>query len=359
MSEPFEKIRITADDLENIRIDAPSGTTSPIGNPADVGGPRQWGSISGAPTEAINPGEEVARGSFFLKSWVYLGLAGFAAALLAWGICEPGFLDDGDGPGSWGNILLFPLLVTGMSLAFAIAESTVERSLEKGITRGLLALVIGLILGFVFSFGADLIYAFGLRIALSAGEPSASNPALWLARSIAWMVFGISGGLIYGIAGRSAKKCLFGVLGGLLGAGLGGLVFDPISLLTDGGAASRCVGMMIIGASTGVAIGLVENALKNRWLYVSGGPLAGKQFILYKPVTLLGSLQANDIYLFKDPSIAPSHATIQLRGSHATLFASGPTYVGGQQVTQRTLRSGDLIQIGRYTFQYQEKQAEA
>jgi pSer/pThr/pTyr-binding forkhead associated (FHA) protein len=119
------------------------------------------------------------------------------------------------------------------------------------------------------------------------------------------------------------------------------------------------VGFLIFGASTGLAVGLVESALKDRWLYVSGGPLAGKQFILYKPVTQFGSQQSNEIYLFKDPSIAPIHARIELRGSQAMITAAGQTYVGGQPVSQRVLRSGDVIQIGRYTFQYHEKNSRA
>ena len=55
--------------------------------------------------------------------------------------------------------------------------------------------------------------------------------------------------------------------------------------------------------ATGIGIGVIESALKDRWLYVTSGPLAGKQFILYKPVTTIGSSQQCDIYLFKDSNI--------------------------------------------------------
>jgi hypothetical protein len=353
MNNDSNKIRITADDLESVHVDTPWQEVSPP-SPAGVGsGPRQWGSISG---EAPRAGASVETPNFLLKSWVYLGIAGFGGAFLAWALCEPGFVDDGSS--SWGNLLIFPLMVTMICIGFAAAESLVERSVQKALVRSGLALVLGIVLGFIFNIIANIIYNIGLNIiAQSGGEMVAENPALWIARAIAWIAFGITGGIVYGIAGQSGKKCLYGMLGGMLGAGVGGFFFDPISLLTGGAAPSRCIGMMIFGASTGVAIGLVESALKNRWLYVSGGPLAGKQFILYKPITRLGSQQANDIFLFKDLSIAPSHATIELRGPHATLIATGPTFVAGQPVTQRILRSGDVVQIGRYTFQYQEKQA--
>jgi pSer/pThr/pTyr-binding forkhead associated (FHA) protein len=104
-------------------------------------------------------------------------------------------------------------------------------------------------------------------------------------------------------------------------------------------------------------MGLVESALKDRWLYVSGGPLAGKQFILYKQQTQIGSQQSADIYLFKDPAILPAHAMIELRGAQSVLHCMGTVFVSGQSAQpQQLLRSGDVIQIGRYTFSFLEKQ---
>ena len=353
MSDDPEKIRITLDDLDSVAIDQTlPQTVAPT--PAPDGAPREWGSIAGAATGGTGGQSLSGGGSFFLKAWVYLALAGIGGAFFAWAICEPAFEDGGKH--RWGNALIFPMLITFMSVGFAAAESIVERSVQKAALRGLLALILGVVFGFVFYFVANVIYMIGLRALIqTADHITPSNPSLWIVRAIAWMAFGVSGGIVYGIAGQSGKKCLYGVLGGIAGAGLGGFVYDPISLLTGGAAASRCVGMMIFGASTGLAIGLVESALKDRWLYVSGGPLAGKQFILYKSVTRLGRDQASEIYLFKDLAILPQHAAIEMRGVQALLRAIGPTYVGGQQVGERILRSGDLIQIGRYSFQYQEK----
>ncbi len=350
MPDEPEKIRITLDDLEHSVADSPAPVSAP--QPALSGAPRQWGTITGSgpatPTTAATKA-----GSFFLKGWVYLSLAGIVGAFLAWALCEPWFDEHG---GRWGNLLIFPLLITFMSMGFAAAESIVERSMQKAVIRGLLALGLGLVLGFIFYFIANVIYSIGIGLLIQkVGKISPGNPALWFVRAIAWIAFGICGGLVYGIVGKSGKKCAYGILGGMLGAGVGGLIFDPVSLLTGGAEASRAIGMTIFGASTGLAIGLVESALKDRWLYVSGGPLAGKQFILYKAATQIGSLQTSDIYLFKDTTIQPLHASIELRGIHAVIIAIGPTFVGGQPVSQQALRSGDLIQIGRYSFQYQEK----
>ena len=77
------------------------------------------------------------------------------------------------------------------------------------------------------------------------------------------------------------------------------------------GASAAPLALRLLGLATGVAIGIVESALKDRWLYVASGPLAGKQFILYKPLTTIGSSQSCDIYLFKDTSILPQHGSLR------------------------------------------------
>jgi Inner membrane component of T3SS, cytoplasmic domain len=202
---------------------------------------------------------------------------------------------------------------------------------------------------------ANLVYNIGLGICFELGVQTHRNPAIWITRGIGWAVFGVAGGLVYGIVDRSGKKIRYGILGGIIGAGLGGMIFDPISMLTATAAPSRAIGFGLFGLATGVAMGIVESALKDRWLYVAAGPLAGKQFILYKPVTAIGSSQQNDIYLFKDTSIQPQHASIELRRAQTFLHAAGPVYVSGQPTRSRALQNGDLIQIGRYSFHFREK----
>ena len=173
----------------------------------------------------------------------------------------------------------------------------------------------------------------------------------WRGQSSVW-----PGGAVYGIIGRSSRKTAYGVIGGAIGAAIGGVIFDPISFATKNGAVSRAVGFGLLGMATGIAMGLVESALKDRWLYVTAGPLSGKQFILYKPETIMGSAQANEIYLFKDAEILPRHATLSQKSGRMYLIAEGPVYVGGQRIhSTRALENGSIIQIGRYSFRYQER----
>jgi hypothetical protein len=342
-----EAIKITAEDLASVTI-----PVTPLPSPvAQSSGARVYGTINETAEQFVSVPAE--RGSILLQGWFYLGLAGLLGALAGWAIAEPGFID-GRGPHG-GNFLMIPLIITLMCVGFGISESTVERSLRKALLRGALALPLGLLLGFIFDLMAGSLYSIGLRIVHEAGVQTYRNPAWWIVRGIAWMVFGAAGGVVYGIVGQSSKKGTYGVLGGAIGAGLGGVVFDPISMATHVGSVSRAVGFALVGLATGVGMGLVESALKDRWLYVMAGPLAGKQFILYKSETSIGSRQESDIYLFKDPNILPRHAVINISGARVMLQAMGSVLWAGQPVHNRVLQDGDLLQVGRYAFRYKEK----
>jgi hypothetical protein len=347
-------LKITLEDLEKVNIrQEPVAAGSAAAAP---GAARQYGNIA-TPGAADAPVVDEGKSKIYLQGWFYLGVAGLVGSLVGWGICEPWFVDGP--PASVINFIadraMIPLIVALLCLGFGVAESLVERSMRKALWNGFLSIVLGLVLGFVFDIMAEAFFRIGLTICYGLGVRTSHNPAFWVARGVAWMVFGVAGGIVYGIVDRSGKKVRYGILGGILGSGLGGMVFDPIAMATHVGAPSRAVGFGLLGLATGVAMGIVESALKDRWLYVASGPLAGKQFILYKPITAIGSSQQCDIYLFKDNSIQQQHARIELRGAQTFLHAQGQVYVSGQPVRSRALQSGDLIQIGRYAFHFRER----
>ena len=346
MENDTGKIRITLEDLERIAAPGPQEASGGVSH--------GYGNIAETPlpTDTAESG-----GSIFMKAWCYLGLAGLIGAVLAWAICEPRFMDGGTP--TWANHIIFPLMLVLICAGFGVAESVVERSPRKAALRGLVSLGVGAVLGFVFYFIANLIFTIGISILAQSGGFSVRSPGLWITRGIAWMGFGVGGGVVYGIVGQSGKKCLYGIAGGVLGAGLGGLLFDPIALAAGGAGASRAIGMALFGAATGISMGLVESALKDRWLYVAAGPLAGKQFILYKPVTTIGSDQSCDIYLFKDPAVRGQHAVIELRGSRALVRTAGPVQIQGRLVKEAMLESGNSMQIGRYAFLYRDRERAA
>ena len=342
-------LKITLEDLAAVELPAQAAA----GSMAAAAGAKQYGNIA-APADGPAVATE-EKGHIFLKGWFYLGLAGLVGSLVGWGICEP-YFSEAAGRRSWFSFFTLPVIVMLTCLGLGVAESIVERSGKKALIRGLLALALGAVFGIIFYIAAEFIYAILRQIIFSLGVQTNRNPAFWLVRGIAWAVFGVAGGIVYGLVDRSGAKTKYGILGGLIGAGLGGTVFDPISFATRTGSLSRAVGFGLLGLATGVAIGIVESALKDRWLYVASGPLAGKQFILYKPITTIGSSQSSDIYLFKDTSILPQHGVIELRGAQTFVRSNGPVFVSGAPARNRALQSGDLIQIGRYAFHFRERQ---
>ena len=342
-------LKITLEDLAAVELPAQAAA----GSMAAAAGAKQYGNIA-APADGPAVATE-EKGHIFLKGWFYLGLAGLVGSLVGWGICEP-YFSEAAGRRSWFSFFTLPVIVMLTCLGLGVAESIVERSGKKALIRGLLALALGAVFGIIFYIAAEFIYAILRQIIFSLGVQTNRNPAFWLVRGIAWAVFGVAGGIVYGLVDRSGAKTKYGILGGLIGAGLGGTVFDPISFATRTGSLSRAVGFGLLGLATGVAIGIVESALKDRWLYVASGPLAGKQFILYKPLTTIGSSQSCDIYLFKDTSILPQHGAIEMRGAQTFIRSDGPIFVSGSPARTRALQSGDLIQIGRYAFHFRERQ---
>ena len=345
-----EPVRITLDEIAQVEL------PHQVAQALQPGGAE--GSVYGRIHDASDEGPEVAaeKGSLLLKGWFYLGVAGMVGALFGWMIGEPFFVDGARGF-HLGNLLMMPLVVAFMTLGLGIAESLVERSWKRALLRSALSLPLGMLLGMIISLMANMAFGMLLFMIFRMGVHDESNPLFWIVRSLAWMIFGAAGGVVYGIVGQSYKKGKFGVLGGVIGAALGGVLFDPITLLmhTTGATVSRAIGFALFGAATGVLMGVVESVLKDRWLYVTAGPLAVKQFILYKPVTVIGSAQSADLYLFKDENILPLHARIVQHGARYLLEGFAPVSVRGMAIKSRVLIDDDLIQIGRYSFRYKEK----
>jgi hypothetical protein len=180
-----------------------------------------------------------------------------------------------------------------------------------------------------------------------------------MGRAAAWAVIAIAAGLGQGIATRSKAVIFNGLVGGVLGGLLGGLLFDPVDFLltsSDGEAAlSRLVGFTCIGLLVGLFVGLVEGWTKTAWLLMRQGPLAGKQFVLFRDTTVLGSSPNADVYLFKDERIEPRHAQIRNRGGRfeiEDLQTPDGTYVNGQPITKHVLHAGDQITLGRTVLEF-------
>ena len=91
---------------------------------------------------------------------------------------------------------------------------------------------------------------------------------------------------------------------------------------------------------------------------MTAGPIAGKQFILYRNPTFIGSGPDCQIYLFKDDKVGRRHAAIHLVPGGFELEdlpLGAPTVINGKPTKRARLRHGDRISIGATTFLFQEK----
>src|SRR5690606_20882414 len=148
---------------------------------------------------------------------------------------------------------------------------------------------------------------------------------------------------------RNGKRLAIGLVGGAIGGMIGGLLFDPIASWSGQMHVSRLVGLCAIGAVSGLATGWLENAAKTGWLLVTQGLIAGKQFVLYRNPTYIGSALSCSIYLFRDAAVGPRHAAIHIvpGGFELEDLPLGTTtLVNGRPVGRMRLRNGDQIRIG-------------
>jgi hypothetical protein len=305
------------------------------------------------------------------SSYFYLSLAGCVGALIGWGLLE-GHLHESQlqQPGDhlvW--LLLFPTVGGGIGLFLGAAEGLMCRNLLRALISSAVGLGIGFVGGAIALIPGTIIFGVMTRIAFSIGKPPLPGEMpkgmsllfFMMGRAAAWAIVAIPAGLGQGIALREKKVVVNGLLGGVLGGLLGGLLFDPISLIFGGhdASASRGVGFAVIGIMVGLFIGFVEQWTKTAWLLMKAGPLSGKQFVLYRDPTVIGSAPKADIYIFKDPDIEPRHALIHNRGGRFEIEDCGTkdgTYVNGVPVSKKILQAGDQIVIGKTLLEFSLKE---
>jgi hypothetical protein len=265
------------------------------------------------------------------------------------------------------GFLLFPAAAALIGLTIGAADGVVSGAWSRARLCGAVGFVCGLLAGVVASVPSDLVYALGSSLAWSVASAEESGLGTrgfivqMMGRSLAWAIVGVAAGLGQGVAMRSSRLVVNGAIGGAVGALIGGLAFDPLDYVvglvapTGGAEISRCAGMACVGAGAGMMIGLVELVARESWIRVLTGPLAGKEFVLYRDPTWIGSSPKNEIYLFKDAQVAPRHASIRRVGESYELEDGGSpsgTTVAGHRISRRRLRDRDRIQIGSTQLEF-------
>lgn len=273
------------------------------------------------------------------------------------------------------GMLVGGFLGAGIGMVEGAATSSPRTLMRGAVLGGVIGAIGGL---FGIYFGSAV-----FTIALMGKQPEYIGTSgnmldfvhMVIARALGWTFLGAFPGLAAGAATLSPKRAMHGLVGGLIGGFLGGVLFDivgtavgvglaPAAAMAQeqrfgAGAVSRAIGFTLIGALTGLFIGLVEEFLKQAWVRVLAGRNEGRDYIISKALTVLGRDERADVPLFGDPSLAPQHAAIKMEGGrHVLLDGHTPlgSVVNGQRVAQQQLlRDGDMIQLGQVRILFREK----
>ena len=255
------------------------------------------------------------------------------------------------------KVLAYGLIGMLIALALSIAEPLLDRNYHGALVNGAVGAMLGLFGGVIVSLFVDR-----LHHALGGSENAELNT---VKQSIANAIkYGVIGSFLLvapGLIMRNARKLTVGLAGGFLGGVIGGVLFAPVAKYSGSPMLSRALATIAIGLLAGAATGMIENVAKSGWLKVIQGFIAGKQFILYRATTYIGSSPDCHIYLFKDPSIGRRHAAVHVVPGGFDLEdlpLGGATYVNGRAVSRVRLRSGDQIRVGGTAFTFQEKAKE-
>ena len=265
-------------------------------------------------------------------------------------------------------MLLFPTVAGFIGLFLGAAEGLMCRNPLRALISAAVGLAVGFVGGAVAMFAAGIVFSISAAMAVQFVK----NPGvmqrptgmalliLMMGRAVAWAIAAIPAGLGQGIALRDKKVRAERPARRRAGrARSAAWLFDPINMpfvSTRGEAGlSRGVGLTIIGLMVGLFVGMVEQWTKTAWLLMKAGPLAGKQFVIFRNPTVLGSSPKADIYLFKDEAIEPQHALIHNRGGRYEIEDRGTadgTYVNGIPVQRQVLQAGDQIVLGKTVLEF-------
>lgn len=244
----------------------------------------------------------------------------------------------------------------GLVLGFALAcwEGFTSGSLRKGVVDGVRGATVGGAAGLISGAAALVIYG-----ALLQATSVTATPIWVLARGTTWMLFGALIGLGLG-RGSGPKGITSGLLGGAVGGLLAGAAFellDRAEVFSSDGPL-RLIGLVITGAGIGLGVGVVERIRKEAWLRIVAGPMRGKEVILTKATTVIGSDHRSDLVLVKDPEVSRRHLLLTRDGAGAVSVRSvdgGPVLVNGVGAGEQRLRPGDEIALGATRMRFEER----
>lgn len=234
-----------------------------------------------------------------------------------------------------------------VGLCIGITEGTMTLNLVHAAKSGFFSGFLGMIAG-----------AIGLPLSEFFFQTVGAGYA---GRALGWALFGMLIGLAEGVFGRS--QIWKGMLGGLIGGAVGGLLLEAVHGFFQDPLAGKAAGLVLLGASVGAFISLVEVVLGRAWLEVTSGKLRGTEFMLDKflrikgPSIAIGSSPLKAEIVLPDPDIAPQHALLRSEGKQFTVrdMSLSGTFVNNRRIQNAWLSNGQRIRMGNTELVYHEK----
>jgi len=173
-------------------------------------------------------------------------------------------------------------------------------------------------------------------------------------RILGWSIFGVLLGVGEGLRRKSVLAFRNSILGGWIGGAFGGFLFYLIAMVGLSDTWSRLIGFVVIGASIGLWIVIIEQAL-SAVLSFRNGAFEGRQVFLDRPAMRIGFNDSLEIYLGKGAGVASHHATLRkINRGHYIESVDGDVFVNGVECSNQALNDGDTITIGKTRLSYQK-----
>jgi hypothetical protein len=239
----------------------------------------------------------------------------------------------------------FALALLGIGAAMSVSQGISERNPEKSSQAALLAIPASLVGGFIAGVIAQSVY----------GPLADSGLPNEIPRAVGWAIAGGLGGAAVGAGFRSLVRVRNCAIGGLAGGFVGGLAFNTVGEIVGSGFSSRLVGITLIGALMGLAVGLIDKVTVTSFIEQAMREGAPIRFSLFDQSTILGCAGNVGITVKGDPNVSEHHLRLTKQGSSLGFQCVGnasPITVNGQQATSGMLNNGDVFIVGNTQLRY-------
>ena len=238
-----------------------------------------------------------------------------------------------------------------IGLFLGLGEGIYYGSTENAIKYALIGAAISIVVGALSGYVAQWMYS-------SMLTEYSSDFTKAFVRGLGWAIMGLGIGLSVGLIKPEPKRIIFCSLGGLIGAFVGGFLFNYVCNIIPVDTIARGIAIVVMGLLIGVGVGILEQFAKAAWLKVIRGEFEGKEYLVFEGTTSIGNSGKNTIVLFKDKLVAPNHCDIVQEGNKYVLVDKGSpmgTVVNGMRINRHVLKQGDAVAIGNSVLVFNTK----